>query len=207
MTTSKPVYGLVLAGGKSRRMGTDKALLPFLGQPLIARVLARLAPIADEIIVTTNQPEKYAFLGVSLFPDIIPERGALSGLYTALSAASHPLVAVVACDMPFVNPDLLAAQRERIVETNADIVIPQTEHGLEPLHTIYRREACLPHVEAALQAGKWRVDAWFHQVNMETFSLEAILTHDPDLRSFRNLNTPAELEAAIQLAQTMEQRG
>ena len=90
----------VQAGGESSRMGQDKALMPFLGRPLIQRVTDRLAPIADEVIVTTNHPEDYRFLGLPLFPDLKPGRGALGGLYTALSSATCESVAVVACDMP-----------------------------------------------------------------------------------------------------------
>ena len=90
----------IQAGGRSSRMGKDKALLDFGGQPLIQQVLSRLESLADETIVTTNHPEDYHFLGFPLIPDVIPDRGALGGLYTALNAASHPLVAVVACDLP-----------------------------------------------------------------------------------------------------------
>ncbi len=81
----------IQAGGESRRMGQDKALLPFLGQPLIVRVIERLKLLADEILVTTNHPQAYQFLGLPLYPDQQPGRGALGGLYTALNAASHPL--------------------------------------------------------------------------------------------------------------------
>src|SRR5687767_9764343 len=97
----------VQAGGQSSRMGEDKALKTFLGRPLIQRVIDRLASIADEMIVTTNRPEDYAFLNVPLFPDLKPGRGALGGLYTAIASAKHPLVAVVACDMPFASANLL----------------------------------------------------------------------------------------------------
>ena len=78
---------VVLAGGESRRMGQNKALMPFLNQPLIERVVNRLAPYANELLVITNKPEQYAFIGVQLTPDILPGRGALGGLFTALSSA------------------------------------------------------------------------------------------------------------------------
>jgi molybdopterin-guanine dinucleotide biosynthesis protein A len=202
---SKQSLGLsvvIQAGGESRRMGQDKGLLPFLGKPMISRVMARLAPIAEEMLVTTNHPEDYNFLDVPLFPDLIPGRGALGGLYTALSAASQPLVAVVACDMPFINTDLLAYQRDLLIQAEADIAIPHLEGGLEPFHAVYRRLACLSHIEAALEADKWRVDAWFSNVKVVQISKETILEWDPELLSFRNVNTPEELQAAIQLART-----
>ena len=83
----------IQAGGESRRMGSDKALLPFLGSPLVLRLFSRLAWIADEVLVTSNQPEPYRFLGLIPIPDLLPGLGALGGLYAALSAASHPFAA------------------------------------------------------------------------------------------------------------------
>jgi molybdopterin-guanine dinucleotide biosynthesis protein A len=190
----------IQAGGASRRMGQDKALLPFMGQPLIQRVVDRLTGLADETLVTTNHPENYHFLGLPLFADPIPERGALGGLYTALGAATHPLVAVVACDMPFVNPRLLSAQVELLTSTSADLVIPGAPEGLEPFHAVYRRATCLPHVLKALESGYWRVDAWFSQVRTHTLSLAEIQRYDPNRLSFWNINTPAELQLAQQRA-------
>src|SRR5512143_3548683 len=104
-------------------MGEDKALKPFLGRPLIQRVIERLSPIADELIVTTNRPDDYHFLDLPLFPDLKPDRGALGGLYTAIASATHPIVAVVACDMPFASAALLDASSRLLVEIEADIVI------------------------------------------------------------------------------------
>jgi molybdopterin-guanine dinucleotide biosynthesis protein A len=107
-------------------MGQDKALIPFLGQPLIQRVKERVAKIADEVLVTTNNPEAFGFLQVRLVKDVIPGMGALGGLYTALYAASHPLVAVVACDMPFVNP-LILSWRACAWKKPALVAIARTE--------------------------------------------------------------------------------
>ena len=194
---------VIQAGGESRRMGQDKALLPFLGQPLVMRAIERLAPVASEMIVTTNRPQDFQFLGLPLFPDLIPGRGALGGLYTALSAASQPLVAVVACDMPFASPDLLAAQRDALLESGADIAIPQLPDGLQPFHAVYRRETCLEHIQAALQANRWRVDAWFGEVQIRYFSAGEVRRYDPELLCFANVNTPEELQAAEQLARQM----
>jgi molybdopterin-guanine dinucleotide biosynthesis protein A len=193
----------IQAGGESRRMGQDKALLPFLGQPLIVRVLERLKPLADEILVTTNHPQAYQFLGLPLYPDQEPGRGALGGLYTALTSASHPLVAVVACDMPFVSAALLSAMRDVLLATQVDIAIPVTGHGSEPFHAVYRRQTCLPMVRQALEAGKWRVDSWFDQVQLHPMQPDEIHRYDPDGLCFRNVNTPEELKAAQQLAERL----
>jgi molybdopterin-guanine dinucleotide biosynthesis protein A len=190
----------IQAGGESRRMGNDKALMPFLGHPLIQRLIDRLSPIADELIVTTNNPEAYRFLGLPLFADLVPGRGALGGLYTALRSASQPLVAVVACDMPFVCADLLDAMCNSLISENKDIAIPRPQGGLEPFHAVYRRDACLPHIQTALEADKWRVDAWFAKVDICFFDQQELLSYDPDLLCFSNVNTPEELAAAEQLA-------
>jgi molybdenum cofactor guanylyltransferase len=192
---------VVQAGGKSRRMGQDKALLPFLGEPLIRRIIRRAAPLADEILVTTNRPDAYAFLELPLFPDLLPGRGALGGLYTALSAAAQPLVAVVACDMPFVSPALLAAQRALLLEGGFDGVIPRSAEGTEPFHAVYRRETCLPAIRAAIDADRWRVNAWFDQVRLHFLEGDEIRRYDPRLLAFSNVNTPEELAAAEELAQ------
>src|SRR5512146_3094694 len=123
----------IQAGGQSSRMGEDKALKPFLGRPLIQRVIERLTPLADELIVTTNHPEDYSFLHLPLFSDLKPGRGALGGLYTAIASATNPIVAVVACDMPFASATFLEAAIRLMVEAEADVVIAKTEEGFEPL--------------------------------------------------------------------------
>ncbi len=184
-------------------MGQDKALIPFLGRPMIARILERVAPLADELLVTTNHPENYGFLNLPLFADRMPGRGALGGLYTALSVASQPLVAVLACDMPFINPQLLGAQRDMLVELKVDAVVPQLEGGAEPFHAVYRRQTCLPQIEAVLAEDKWRADAWFERVKIHFLTRPEIEKYDPKLLSFWNANTPEELQTAAKLAQEL----
>jgi molybdopterin-guanine dinucleotide biosynthesis protein A len=191
---------VIQAGGESRRMGQDKALLPFQGRTLIERVLGRASHLADEVLVTTNKPENYAFLGLKLVPDVIPGRGALGGLYTALSAAAQPLVAVVACDMPFVSSELLAFERDLLLKEGFDAAIPRTAGGTEPFHAVYRREGCLPHVEAVIQADKWRVDAWYAKANVRLLSPEETRPYDPRGLAFWNVNTPEELAEAEKMA-------
>ena len=160
----------IQAGGESSRMGEDKALKTFLGRPLIQRVIERLASIADEMIVTTNRPEEYAFLNLPLFPDLKPGRGALGGLYTAIASAKNPLVAVVACDMPFASATLVEAASSLLLEQEMDVVIPKSEEGYEPLHAVYRRETCLPAIESAIDADQWRLISWFPQVKVYTLT-------------------------------------
>jgi molybdopterin-guanine dinucleotide biosynthesis protein A len=192
----------IQAGGASSRMGEDKALKPFLGRPLIQRVIERLAPLAGEIIVTTNRPADYQFLGLRLISDLKPGRGALGGLYTAIASAAHPLVAVVACDMPFASSRLIEAMTRLLVQEEADVVIPKSEEGYEPFHAVYRRETCLPAIEAAIAADQWKVIAWFPQVKVRALSSDEIKTFDPQGLAFWNVNTPEEFAQAEELAQS-----
>ena len=187
-------------------MGQDKALMPFLGRPLIQRVVNRLSPIADEMIVTTNSPDDYRFLNLPLFADLKPGRGALGGLYTALSSAAGEVVAVVACDMPFASPKLIEAASRLLVEAGADVVIPDSGGGLEPMHAVYRRETCLPAIESAIEADKWKLISWFPQVKVRTFQPDKVKTYDPSGLAFWNLNTPEEFAEAEELARQENSR-
>jgi molybdopterin-guanine dinucleotide biosynthesis protein A len=186
----------IQAGGQSTRMGEDKALKPFLGRPLIQRVVDRMMPIADEIFVTTNHPDDYTFLNLRLVPDLIPGRGALGGLYTALCSARQPNVAVVACDMPFASPSLLEAAYRLLVEEEADVVIPRLDEGFEPIHAVYRRASCVPAIESAMDAGQWKVIAWFPQVKVRVLTSDETRFYDPTGLAFWNLNTPDEFAEA-----------
>ena len=192
----------IQAGGASSRMGEDKALKTFLGRPLVQRVAERLSSIADELIVTTNRPEEYAFLNLPLFPDLKPGRGALGGLYTAIASAKHPIVAVVACDMPFASPPLLEVSSNLLVREEVDVVIPRSEEGYEPLHAIYRRETCLPAIELSIDADQWKVIAWFPQVKVRVLTPEEIRQYDPAGLAFWNVNTPEEFSKAETIAQS-----
>ena len=192
---------VIQAGGQSSRMGEDKALKFFLGRPLIQRVIDRMKPIADELIVTTNRPAEYEFLGLRLVPDLKPGRGALGGLYTAIASATSPLVAVVACDMPFASPMLFEGALRLMVEEEADIVIAKKDENYEPLHALYRRETCLPAIESAIDADQWKVISWFPQVKVRTLTPDEVKSFDPSGLCFWNLNTPEEFIEAGKQAQ------
>ena len=175
--------------------------MPFLGQHLIHRVMERLEPIADEILITTNHPEAYAFLGIPIFKDIIPDAGALGGLYTALKVSSNPIVAVVACDLPFANPNLLAACRDLMDENRYDAVIPSGANGLEPLHAVYRVEGCFLPVQTALETGKRRVISWHEGADIHILPTRETARYDPHDITFWNVNTMEEFREAEKLAQ------
>lgn len=192
---------VIQAGGESRRMGRSKALVPFLGRPLIERMVDRLAPVADELVITTNEPEKLAFLlertdvDVRLERDVLPERGALRGLYTALSQAGSPLVATVACDMVFASARLIVAEAVKLAETGCDAVVPHNKHGFEPFHAVYRRKTCLPAVKRALDEGHASAKSFFDSVDVLPFEREEVLAAEPRGGCFINVNTPEELHA------------
>ena len=185
-------------------MGQNKALMPFLEQPLIERVVQRLKHAADEILINTNQPDLFSFLKLAMFPDLIPGKGALGGLFTALSVAKFPLVAVVACDMPFINPQLLTHERDLLGVDEWDVVLPRSNDGLDPLHAVYRKDACLPAIRLALDEDRLRMVSWIGDVKVREMGIEELLVIDPDLRSFINVNTPDEFRRAEQLEQPFE---
>jgi molybdopterin-guanine dinucleotide biosynthesis protein A len=191
---------VVQAGGESRRMGRNKALIPFLGRPLIERVIERVKPLAEELLITTNQPEELEFLGCPLITDVIPGKGALGGMYTALHAASSSIVIVVACDMPFVNPALLQAEIDLLNDLNADVVIPSSQEGLEPFHSVYRRKTCLPEIRKAIDTDQKRIISWFPAVHVRVITAEEVGIYDPEHQAFLNINTMEELVQAEQIA-------
>src|SRR5689334_21619827 len=144
---------MIQAGGESRRMGGDKALKEFLGEPLIQRLVKRLKPLGQDIAIVARQPEDYAFLNLPTYTDVQPGGGALGGLLTAMSVVDTQFVAVVACDMPFVNPELLLYQWCLIQERGIDVVIPVQQDDLQHFHAIYRVRTCLPAVQDAIAKG------------------------------------------------------
>jgi molybdopterin-guanine dinucleotide biosynthesis protein A len=190
----------IQAGGQSRRMGQNKALLPFAGEPLIQRVVERVRPIASEIIIISNDLTAFEFLNLPIIPDLIAGRGALSGLYTSLSASTYPFVAPVACDMPFINPTLLQAELDLLVTGKVDVVIPESPNGLEPLHAVYRRDSCLPFVQEAIFQEQHRLIGWFNRANVRIMTLLELAEFDPDKHAFININTPEDLIWAELLA-------
>ena len=194
---------VIQAGGESRRMGRSKATVPFRGKPLIGRLITRLAPVADELIVTTNEAENLQFLheefphlDIRLVPDVHEQRGALRGLNTAFSAARFPYVAVVACDMVFASPSLIVAEAVRMSQSKADIVVPVNQYGFEPFHALYRRSACLAASNRALAAGRVRAQDLFDGQGLEVleFTREEVIEVEPRGGCFVNVNTPEDLK-------------
>ena len=183
----------VQAGGRSSRMGSDKALLRLDGIPLIERLLQRVSGLGEETLITTNRPQDYQYLGLRMASDPEPGAGALHGLRTALEAARGQTVLVLACDMPFVSRPLLEHMLQ--LAESADLVVPRRGGEYEPLHAVYSK-GCLPALEAALQHGERRMISFFPSLNLHTVEQEEIDRLDPQGLSFFNVNTPEDLRKA-----------
>ncbi len=213
------VSAVVLAGGGSRRMGTDKAFLKMPGGgTIIETILSKLARLSDEIILVTNRPQRYEPLGVKLVADIYPGKGALGGVYTGLCAMSHSHGLVVACDMPFLKPSLLRYML--VMAPEYDVVVPRAvpwgglkdvkggeettkEYLLHPLHAVYSK-SCLEPMKDLLESGDLRIISFYPRVRVRYVEEGEIDIFDPEHLSFFNINTPADLRRAEGLFQDKE---
>lgn len=183
------ITGVILAGGESRRMGCDKSLLPVEGARFIDHIYRRLSALFDEVIIVTNSPSLYQDIPCRKVPDIYYAKGALAGIHSGLCHARHERIFAVACDMPFLKPDVirdLCAHAEQ-----GEVVIPQSPRGPEPLHALYHKN-CLPAIEQVLDQGRKRIVAFFPAVQVHEVALAELAQHDAEGKSFRNINTPEE---------------
>jgi molybdopterin-guanine dinucleotide biosynthesis protein A len=176
-------------------MGQDKGLVKLGNLTLVEHVLKRLSAQGDEVIITTNQPDNYAFLGVPLHADTEPGAGAAYGLQTALEAARGDQVLVAACDMPFIQPQLTQFLIEQHT-SDIDVVVPWRKGRFEPLLAVYRRETCLPALRLVLDQGQRRLIDFFPQVQVLKVSDAELSKLDPEGISFFNINTPEDLATA-----------
>jgi molybdenum cofactor guanylyltransferase len=209
---NSPLSAAALAGGQSRRMGSDKALLPLIagGQPMLGLVLEQLAYVADDMLIVANEQERYASFGARVVSDLRPQVGALGGIHAAITSSAHEHCLVVACDMPFLSLPLL--RRMAREPRNYDVLVPvipgssrQRGDGLvfQTLHAIYSKR-CLPFIETRIAEGKKQVVGFFEDVRVRTLDLTEIVRWDPELRSFFNANTPDALLAAAQINAQVE---
>ncbi len=189
-----PVSGVILAGGASRRMGHNKAFLELAGRPLIALIAERIRSVSHEVIIVADDVRCYIPFADRCVPDVYPGVGTLGGIHAGLRAAVHDRVLVVACDMPFLNPAVMAWFVD--VADEADLVVLQHSDGVEPLHAVYRK-SCLPVIEATIQAGERCAFAFYDQIRVRYVAPVEIAALDPELRSFRNLNSPSEWAEAL----------
>lgn len=188
-----PVTGVILAGGKSSRFGSNKAFALIDGTPLIERVLAVLKGLFPENIIITNSPGQYRHLGVSMHEDIIKGAGPLGGIYTGLSAIHTQWAFVAACDQPFLNPALIRHMLGLM--DGHDAVVPRMDWKIEPLHALFSRR-CLEPVERLVKKGSYQVIGFLSEVRVKYIDAEEIGLFDPHFRSFVNVNRPEEIHRA-----------
>ncbi len=185
----------IIAGGQSRRMGRDKAFVDLAGKPLIEHVIRRSAVLgqADTILIT-NKPAQYAHLGLPMYRDILPNKGSLGGIYTALVNAKSPNVLMLACDMPFVNSRLLRYMIEQM-DDDIDIVVPTVDGYPQGLHAIYKK-TCIEPIARQLAADQLKIIRFYGQMRVRYLDETHYAAFDPEGRSFANLNSPEELAEA-----------
>jgi molybdopterin-guanine dinucleotide biosynthesis protein A len=195
------ITSIVLAGGRGLRLGRDKATETINGQSLIKRVVSSLSFLDSDIIIVSGGDK--VSLGLDGYPglrvvnDAYPGKGPLVGIYSGLAASASPYNLVVACDMPFLNRELLAyLLKER---AGYDVVLPRLDDMVEPLHAVYSR-ACLPTIEEMFRQGKYGVHQLFELVKVRYVEADEIDRFDPGHMSFFNINTEANLTAARELA-------
>jgi molybdopterin-guanine dinucleotide biosynthesis protein A len=196
------VAAFILAGGASSRMGREKGLLEFGGLPLIARTVQLLEPLVSAVTIV-GPPECYVALGLRAIADQdvgIQEgkgtsQGPLAGIASALATTGVPWNLVLACDLPYLTDQWLDWMLARAIGSNAQVVLPQTSRGLEPLAAVYRHECAAPIAESLARGVRKVTDA------LAEFRIEFVFEHewrgiDPDGRILRNMNTPADYEEA-----------
>lgn len=183
----------ILAGGLSSRMGFNKALIPWQGRPLIEHILRKVQILSDDLFIVTKEPESFNFTGVKVVEDVLARHSSLVGIYSAIKAARHHHCLVVACDMPFLNLDLL--RYLAALAPYYDVVMPLLERGPEPLHAVYSKN-CLGPIEKLLSEEEDKILLFLPDVKVRYVEEDIIRLFDPELASFINVNTPEELEEA-----------
>lgn len=192
--------GVALAiqcGGESRRMGGDKALLPFVGGTLLEWVRDRVTPLFEHVFIVARDVSRYGHMGLPVVTDALQTRGSAVGVYTAIAASPEEHVLCLACDMPFVPAEVLLA----LAEGRADYQVYVPRHGqyMQPLCAVYSRSAGIAYHEF-LMAGRRRIDSLYPEVSTGYFDVGDGRYGDPDT-IFMNVNTPVELEAARRRAE------
>ncbi|MFC1919538.1 molybdenum cofactor guanylyltransferase [Chloroflexota bacterium] len=190
---------MVLAGGRSQRLGRYKALETIGNESFIQRVITRLSEVDEVIVVTSPRflPVLAAqHLGVRLVVDVLPDLGPLGGIHSGLLAARGRYGLVVGCDMPFLKPRLLEYLLE--LRSGFDIVVPRVRGLPEPLHAVYSRE-CIPVIECQVQLGKKGVHQLLEEVRVRYVEEEELDRFDPEHISLFNVNSVADIEKANEM--------
>ncbi len=201
------ISSIILAGGKNLRLGRCKALEAINGKSLLERIAERLRALSNEIIIVTSQEQRDLPIPskTKIILDLYPDSGPLGGLYTGLVSVESSYSIVVACDMPFLNTELLSYMVE--LSSSFDAVVPRLGEGaLEPLHAVYSKD-CLDSIKGQLERGKRRVSLFLDAVNVRYVEQKECRRFDPQLLSFFNINNQLDLERAITLATNQGEQG
>ena len=193
------VTSIILAGGKSRRLGRRKALEVIGGNSLIERVVERLKPVTDQLLIVTSEEQRDLLVisGAEVLVDIYPGRGPLGGIYTGLVAAQSSQSIAVACDMPFVNAELLCHMIE--MGSGFDAVVPRWKNGkIEPLHAIYSKSGLAKMARRVENKQLW-IYSLIDELNVRYVEEEECRGFDPQLLTFLNINSESDLERATKL--------
>lgn len=187
---SSGISGIILAGGKSSRYGSNKALVEVDGARLIERAVRVMAAVFPQVILVTNAPADYAFLELPMVEDRIKGLGPIGGIYTGLETISAEAGFVVACDMPFLQEALIRHMVQ--AREDFDAVVPRMGWMIEPLHALYSNK-CLPVIKAAIAAQEYQTVKCFQKLRVKYIEREELLAFDPKLMSFFNINEPKDL--------------
>ena len=183
-------------------MGANKAFAEVGGRPIIERVVERIRGLSDELVIVANSPGEYAYLGLPVYSDLIPGKGPLGGLHTAIARTQGAHTLVVSCDLPFLNPDLLRFLLD--LRAGYDVVVPlNRENYPQSMHTVYGK-ACLEPIRKDLEADRLKAIGFFSRVRVREVSGDEIDRFDPERLSFTNVNTPEDLAQAQRLAARLE---
>lgn len=188
------VSGIILAGGKNLRMGTNKAFLEIGGIRLIDRILHIYRQLFNEIIIVTNDPGAYTEFGdAAIVTDIYKGKGPLGGIFTGLFHSGNPCIFVSACDLPYLNTGFILHLSG--LAKQQDVVVPETPDGLQPLCAVYSRN-CLPVIKRQIERDKLKITGFFRDVRLLTVGPDEIRRFDPEGLLFQNVNTPSDLQSA-----------
>jgi len=183
--------GIILSGGKSSRMGANKAFLHVGGERLIDRTVRIFKEIFPEVILVTNSPLDYLDQDCTIATDIIKGKGPLGGIYTGLFHASHERIFMAACDMPFLNKAFIKHMMDHCADF--DIVVPELPDGLQPLHAIYSRR-CLPAIKRLIDKDQLKITGFYKGLKKLTIPEDVTKRFDPKGMMFINVNTEEDLE-------------
>jgi len=187
--------GVILAGGLSTRLGgRNKALLDIGGKTILDHLLSLFEELFEEIILVANDPETYLDQDFIITADLFDVRSSLTGIHAGLFTATRPYAFFAACDAPFVKREVIQAILERI-DPGVDVVIPETETGIEPLCAVYSKK-CLVPAERNLRRENFQIRRMFKKLRVRTVSQKVLTACDPELMSFFNINTPEDLDKA-----------